>query len=335
MSSIQEVAKKAGVGVGTVSRVINDSGYVSDKTRKKVEDVIAELNYKPNELARNLFRNKTNIVAVITPAIGNPYYATLYSAVENRLRKYGYKTMLWNTIGEATNEEAYLEMLERNMVDGIITGTHTLDYSIYKKLKGPIVGFDTPKLNDDILVVTVDHEKGGKLAAKALIESGCKEVLQFSDATTKNYPFIKRHKAFAKEIKKAGITAREYKPLMDRFDYEYIEENIEEAFKLYPNVDGIFATDTHALLYMKKALSLGKRIPQDLKIVAYDGTFILDTAYPSLSAIVQPIDELAKAAVDSLHAIIEGERVDRKTKVLDIYFRQGMTTNRKEDLYEQ
>jgi len=69
--------------------------------------------------------------------------------------------------------------------------------------------------------------------------------------------------------------------------------------------------------------------------VAYDGTFILDTAYPSLSAIVQPIDELAKAAVDSLHAIIEGERVDRKTKVLDIYFRQGMTTNRKEDLYEQ
>ena len=61
------------------SRVINDSGYVSDKTRKKVEDVIAELNYKPNELARNLFRNRTNIVAVITPAIGNPYYATLCS----------------------------------------------------------------------------------------------------------------------------------------------------------------------------------------------------------------------------------------------------------------
>ena len=203
MSSIQEVAKKAGVGVGTVSRVINDSGYVSEKTRKKVEEVIEELNYKPNELARNLFRNRTNIVAVITPAIGNPYYATLCSEVENRLRKYGYKTMLCNTIGEATNEEAYLEMLERNMVDGIITGTHTLNYSSYKKIKGPIVGFDTPKLNDDILIVTVDHEKGGKLAAKALIESGCKEVLQFTDATTKNYPFIKRHKAFAKEIKKA------------------------------------------------------------------------------------------------------------------------------------
>jgi len=249
MSSIQEVAKKAGVGVGTVSRVINDSGYVSEKTRKKVEEVIEELNYKPNELARNLFRNRTNIVAVITPAIGNPYYATLYSEVENRLRKYGYKTMLCNTTGESTNEEAYLEMLERNMVDGIITGTHTLDYSSYKKIKGPIVGFDTPKLNDDILVVTVNHEEGGKLAAKSLIESGCKEVLQFTDATTKNYPFIKRHTAFANEIKKTGIICREYKPLMDRFDYEYIEENIDDAFRLYPNVDGVFATDTHALLY--------------------------------------------------------------------------------------
>jgi sucrose operon repressor scrR len=327
MSSIQEVAKKAGVGVGTVSRVINDSGYVSEKTRKKVEEVIEELNYKPNELARNLFRNRTNIVAVITPAIGNPYYATLYSEVENRLRKYGYKTMLCNTIGEATNEEAYLEMLERNMVDGIITGTHTLDYSSYKKIKGPIVGFDTPKLNDDILIVTVDHEKGGKLAAKALIESGCKEVLQFTDATTKNYPFIKRHKAFAKEIKKAGLICREYKPNMDNFEEKFIQENIDEAFSMYPNVDGVFATDTHALLYMKKALSMGKRVPQDLKLVAYDGTFILNTAYPSPSAIVQPIDKLAKVAVDSLHAIINGEKVDRNTKVLDIEFRQGMTTN--------
>lgn len=327
MSSIQEVAKKAGVGVGTVSRVINDSGYVSEKTRKKVEEVIEELNYKPNELARNLFRNRTNIVAVITPAIGNPYYATLCSEVENRLRKYGYKTMLCNTIGEATNEEAYLEMLERNMVDGIITGTHTLDYSSYKKIKGPIVGFDTPKLNDDILIVTVDHEKGGILAAKALIESGCKEVLQFTDATTKNYPFIKRHKAFAKEIKKAGLICREYKPKMDNFEEKFIQENIEEAFSMYPNVDGVFATDTHALLYMKKALSMGMRVPQDLKVVAYDGTFILNTAYPSPSAIVQPIDKLAKVAVDSLHAIINGEKVDRKTKVLDIEFRQGMTTN--------
>lgn len=327
MSSIQEVAKKAGVGVGTVSRVINDSGYVSEKTRKIVEEVIEELNYKPNELARNLFRNRTNIVAIITPAIGNPYYATLYSEVENRLRKYGYKTMLCNTIGEATNEEAYLEMLERNMVDGIITGTHTLDYSCYKKIKGPIVGFDTPKLNDDILIVTVDHEKGGKLAAKALIESGCKEVLQFTDATTKNYPFIKRHKAFAKEIKKAGLICREYKPKMDNFEEKFIQENIDEAFSMYPNVDGVFATDTHALLYMKKALSMGKRVPQDLKVVAYDGTFILNTAYPSPSAIVQPIDKLAKVAVDSLHAIINGENVDRNTKVLDIEFRQGMTTN--------
>lgn len=327
MSSIQEVAKKAGVGVGTVSRVINDSGYVSEKTRKIVEEVIEELNYKPNELARNLFRNRTNIVAVITPAIGNPYYATLCSEVENRLRKYGYKTMLCNTIGEATNEEAYLEMLERNMVDGIITGTHTLDYSCYKKIKGPIVGFDTPKLNDDILIVTVDHEKGGKLAAKALIESGCKEVLQFTDATTKNYPFIKRHKAFAKEIKKAGLICREYKPKMDNFEEKFIQENIDEAFSMYPNVDGVFATDTHALLYMKKALSMGKRVPQDLKVVAYDGTFILNTAYPSPSAIVQPIDKLAKVAVDSLHAIINGENVDRNTKVLDIEFRQGMTTN--------
>lgn len=325
MASIQDVAKLAGVGVGTVSRVLNNSGYVSEITREKVEKAIEELEYKPNELARNLFKKKTNIVAVITPFLGNPYYATLCSELEAELRKYGYKTMICNTTGDASNELYYLDMLKRNMVDGIISGTHTLDYESYKKISGPIIGLDTPKLNDDILVVTVDHKRGGELAARALIESSCKEVLQFVDAT-KNYPFTKRHKAFKKAMEKEGIICHAYKPKFDSFEQDFIEENIEEALKLYPNVDGIFATDTHALLYMKKALDIGKKIPEDLKLVAYDGTFLINTAYPQISAVVQPIKELAKVAVDNLHSIIIGENISRKTKVLEVKFKKGMTT---------
>lgn len=116
---IQDVAKKANVGVGTVSRVLNNNGYVSEKTRKKVEAAIEELQYTPNELARNLYHKKTNTIAVIVPDISNPFYSSLVNEIEQYLRMQGYKTLLCNTVGEKTNEALYLNMLERNMVDGV------------------------------------------------------------------------------------------------------------------------------------------------------------------------------------------------------------------------
>lgn len=123
---IQDVAKKANVGVGTVSRVLNNNRYVSEKTRKKVEAAIEELQYTPNELARNLYHKKTNTIAVIVPDISNPFYSSLVNEIEQYLRMQGYKTLLCNTVGEKTNEALYLNMLERNMVDGVLTSNQSI-----------------------------------------------------------------------------------------------------------------------------------------------------------------------------------------------------------------
>lgn len=97
MAGIKDVAKKAGVGVGTVSRMLNDSGYVADETRKKIEIAMKELNYTPNELARNLYHKRTGIIAVLVPNISNPFFAEFVNYVEAELYEIGFKMMLCNT----------------------------------------------------------------------------------------------------------------------------------------------------------------------------------------------------------------------------------------------
>jgi len=135
MATIRDVAKQAGVGVGTVSRALNGTGHVSPETKKKIEDAASKLGYTPNELARNLFRNRTGIIGLIVPDLHHSFFSCFAKYVEMELYKQGYKTMICNSIGISDREKEYLDMLERNMVDGIITAAHSLDGEEYLKQK--------------------------------------------------------------------------------------------------------------------------------------------------------------------------------------------------------
>ena len=172
MASIRDVAKKANVGPATVSRVLNNSGYVSEESRRRIEQAMMELDYTPNELARNLFRKKTGIVALLVPSISHPFFAAFVEKAEEALHSRGYKTMLCNTAKEENAELEYLDMLNRHIVDGIISGVHSLEIEEYQKIKKPIVALDR-YLGADIPVVAVNHEKGGRMAAEELAGENC------------------------------------------------------------------------------------------------------------------------------------------------------------------
>nr|WP_294490968.1 LacI family DNA-binding transcriptional regulator [uncultured Mediterraneibacter sp.] len=323
---IQDVARKANVGVGTVSRVINNNGYVSEKTREKVERAIRELQYTPNELARNLYHNKTNTVAVIVPDISNPFYASLVNEIEMNLRRKGYKTMLCNTVGEQTNEELYLSMLQRNMVDGILTASHSLDSKKYAGITGPVVSFDTAPLSDRIPVITVDHREGGRMAARLLLESGCKHIVQFHDNMFDKFPFFERHQEFEKTVREAGAEYVSYIMERDCFTEDFYGRIVDNWFDKYPQTDGVFGTDMLAAFCLKKALSKGMHVPDDLKIVSYDGTLLANMVYPTLTCIRQPVPEIAKAGVEQLMKIIKDGKADRKVIKLPVTIERGMTT---------
>lgn len=330
MASISDVAKQAGVGVGTVSRVLSGKGYVADKTREKVLKVIEELNYVPNEMARNLTQNRSNTIAVIVPDISNPFFSSMVNELEHRLRNLGYKTLLCNSDGEKTNEQSYLDLLKQNLVDGVITASNLLSGASYADIEKPIVSLDSI-LSPDIPMICVDHQFGGRRAAQMLIKAGCKHVLQFRDSmdaqikkrsndyniTLDYFPFALRHIEFEHAIKDAGIQYDEV-PTKGAVTITEQIKRAEECFLLYPDVDGIFATDIPALQYARVAMAHGKRIPEDLKIVAYDGTDLVKLFYPPVNAIVQPIPEIAEKAVEVLMKQIKGEPLDQIRYVLPI-----------------
>lgn len=338
MPTIQDVARRAGVGAATVSRVLSGNGYVKSETRERIQQAIEELHYTPNEMARNLFYQKSGIVAVIVPELAHPFVAELVSAMEAALCKAGYQTMVCNTFYEKNYEQRYLDMLKRRMVDGIIFAAHTsLDVSQYQNLDLPIIGFDRI-LGPDIPCVSADHETGGRLAAEALLECGCKNVLQFVGADHAGgqqtlrpgdwvlTPADQRHMVFQQMMEEHGVRCRcvfEHNLFLSA---ERARRIAERAFRDDPEADGVFGADLFAMACLHYALEHGKRVPQDLKIVSYDGTNATQFMTPSLTTVCQPFQALAEVSVRLILQLIQGEPVEEKRLTLPVTLRRGQST---------
>lgn len=325
VAGIKDVAKRASVGVGTVSRMLNNSGYVAEETREKIELAMRELNYTPNELARNLYHKRTGIIAVLVPNVSNPFFAEFVDYVEAELYEAGYKMMLCNTVKASNAELEYLDMLNRHIVDGVITGVHSLDVEEYRKIHKPIVALDR-YLGEHIPVVAVDHREGGRLAAEVLIRNGCKKVLHFRGATAVESPYHERHFEFERVMKEHHIETYSYELEWNRFDSEYYREAVEDVFAKEIDFDGVFAVDWLAIECMNETIRRHRKVPRDVKFVAYDGTFITDVVEPKMTAVVQPIEGLAKESVRLLGNLISGKTYRNKEVVLGVQVREGNTT---------
>ena len=325
MAGIKDVAKKAGVGVGTVSRMLNDSGYVADDTRKKIEIAMRELNYTPNELARNLYHKRTGIIAVLVPNVSHPFFSEFVNYAEAELYKIGYKMMLCNTKKADNAELEYLDMLNRHIVDGVITGVHSLNVEEYKKIRKPIVALDR-YIGENIPVVAVNHKEGGRLAADTLIQNGCKKILHFKGSIVVESPYHERHFEFDRIMKKNNIDTLTYELEWNRFDSEYYRQVIHEISVKGMDFDGVFAVDRMAIECMNEAIRNHRKVPRDVKIVAYDGTFITELVEPQMTAVVQPIEKLAEESVRLLNDLIKGVKYKNKQIMLEVTLRKGNTT---------
>jgi LacI family transcriptional regulator, sucrose operon repressor len=325
MASIKDVAKRAQVGPATVSRVLNNTGYVSVETRKRVEMAIKELNYRPNELARNLFKKKAGIIAVLVPNTVHPFFSSFVGAVEEELYKKGYKTMLCNTVADSNAEHEYLDMLKRYIVDGIITDVHNLAITEYGDIDKPIVALDR-YLSKNIPIVSSDHKKGGQMAAEELIKKGCKKVLHFFEEETYDAPFHDRHKEFDRIMKEHGVEVLNVQLDLNRFDTNYYAKEVRKVFDMDFNFDGIFAGDLPAIQCIKECLKRNKKVPEDVKIISYDGTYVTDLVVPELTSIVQPIQELARESVRIMTEMLNGNMDHPIHTVLPVSLRKGETT---------
>ncbi|MCI1984578.1 MAG: LacI family DNA-binding transcriptional regulator [Bifidobacteriaceae bacterium] len=316
MATITDVARVAGVSKNTVSRFLNERGYISQQTRKKIQDAIDLLHYQPNQIARSLFTNKTNMVGLVIPDVSQPFFATMTSKIEDELDRRGYKMILCNTMHSSSKERKYLDMLTANKVDGIIIGSHSIDIN-YSGIKAPIVALDR-FLSDTIPVVSADHAQGGLMAANAVLKRGCRNVAQFIGYSKVRTPSAKRHQVFAQQMHQSGIPCATYELRLNQFEFATYLKTVDDFLEENSNVDGVFASDLVALAIQRQALARGVRIPDDLFIFGYDGSFVSQIAYPALPTIVQPFEELAKTLADVLVREINGEQVEKLSYTLPV-----------------
>lgn len=320
---IKDVAKLAGVSPTTVSRVLNNRGYLSADVREKVAKAMKELNYIPNDLARSLYKQRTNLIGFIFPTTANPFYGELIFHMENACSERGYRVLLCNSSSQPEKEEKYVEMLLRNQVDGIISGAHNLGIKAYQHSL-PIVAIDR-YLSEKIPVVSSDNYQGGRLASEWLIEKKCNRILHINGTREMTSPANKRRDAYEDVMKEHKMEALTYEiPVMGN-----TEEIVSRLFDEQPDVDGVFASDDKiAARVIAEARKRGIRVPEKLKVIGYDGTSFVRDIFPDLTTIQQPISDIAEKAVELLVEEIEGifDPGSQKEFVFPVQLLEGTST---------
>ena len=321
MPSVKDVAKLAGVGVGTVSRVINHAN-VKDSTRERVERAIKTLNYIPNEVARNFKMQTSKIVALLIPSVWHPFFSELAYYIEDELDSHGYKLMLCNSGGKPEKEVYYLDMLSQNKVAGILGITYN-DTNLTYKTNIPIVSIDR-HFTENVVCVSSDNFDGGRIAARELVKSGCKNIAFMGAFSKLETETGNRRKGFVFEAERQNIRHSVYEeedPITD--PYAFIGRFVEK----YPDVDGVFAiTDIFAAQFIQFVERMGRRVPQDVQVIGYDGIQDSDLFHPILSTICQPVEQMARASVQSLLKIINGEEILESKITIPVCFKKGETT---------
>ncbi|CCU80633.1 Sucrose operon repressor ScrR, LacI family [Halanaerobium saccharolyticum subsp. saccharolyticum DSM 6643] len=312
MTTQKDVAEKAGVTVTTVSRVINDRGYISEKTRNKVYQVMDELNYRPNAVARSLAKKKSNILGVILPVVHHPFFSSLLSYLEEYAYQNDYKVMLCNSQMNAKKEKEYINMLRAQQVDGIFLASHTLDIAAEIKVDLPILSFD--RKIEGLPYICSDNDQGGKLAAEHLLEQGAKKLAYIGGSLKLNLLSNQRYYAFKERAAEAGLTVKNFQCQLDSFNRDQYQQLAVNVFKKNKAIDGIFASsDLIAAAVIKVAQKSMINVPENLKVIGYDDIELAQLYSPEITTIRQSAENIAQKSVQLLLKLIAGENIDRRT----------------------
>ena len=322
MATIKDVAKFAGVGIGTVSRVINNEKAVGDKTRNKVLSAMKELNYSPNNMASKLRKNKTKIIALLVPVINHPFFAKLAYFIEDEADKYGYTVLLVSSQHRVEKEEEIISRIKRREVDGAVFVTHFKhNEEMFKNC--PIVSIDRT-FGENVPYVTSDNYDATKKAVEYMIERGAKKIGFLGSKPLVDSEVKFREKAYVDVMNENNMPVRSVNEVILHGDEQ---ATVKDFIEKYPDVDGVFVSgySLSQVLY-KNVVDSGKKIPQELQIVSYDGEFT-QWSVNYVTCVEQPIEEMARSIVNLLIKKIRGEETQTRT-VLKTRFVIGSTTKK-------
>ncbi len=309
--TIREVAHAAGVSTQTVSRVLNDRPDVADDTRERVREIIADLGYSPNVLARSLIQGRTHTLGVV--GYGLSYYgpARVLTGIERRANEMGYSLLL-SLLREpetTTGMEVYQNLIDRQ-VDGIIWAVPEIGTNRewaaqqIQKLHVPVVFINMQPI-DGAVVVAVDNFAGGHIATRHLLDQGYRKIGIISGPPSW-WEARERLSGWRNAMNGAGIKDLDALQVTGDWYPSSGARGLEELLRRTPDLEAVFAcNDPMAAGALQAARRLGRRVPHEIAIVGYDD--VPEAAYyePALTTIRQPLAELGGQAVDQLIRLVK------------------------------
>lgn len=315
VTTIRQVARAAGVSPATVSRVLNGSAPVSEATRERVLQVVDDLGFEPNAVARSLATRASNIIATIISDIRNPFYAELVAGIQETAEALGYLNYLCHAHQNVERERAFLSSLRARRVDGIIVGHSRLTdedlWSHWERIDVPVVLINRtspPSGTGTWSHVSTDDREGGYLATSHLLALGHRRIAHL--AGTHNSSIAQnRVQGYRQALAEHGVCydAR----LVVVTDPPTLEAGRANMFTLLDQLDepatAVFAfSDIMAIGALEAIHARGLRVPEDISIVGHDDIPAALWVEPALTTVRMPVYEMGKLAMDKLCCLLQG-----------------------------
>ena len=326
--TIYDVAREARVSMATVSRVVNGNQNVKPETRNKVNEVIKKLNYRPNAVARGLASKRTTTVGVIIPDISNVYYSQLARGLEDIATMYKYHSIISNSDNDPEKEKEIFNNLLSKQVDGIIFLGGTISEEIKDLINQssvPVVVSGTNGKDDHIASVNIDFKQAAEEATQHMIEKGAKKFALVGGYYSKK----------AQDDVLQGLTKvlnQHHLELDEALHFsgkESYKEGIKAFEKLQNNMpDAILSiSDEQAIGILHSALDAGVNVPEDLQILSFNNTRLVEMVRPQLSSVIQPLYDIGAVGMRLLTKYMNEEDIEEPNVILPHRIEYRGTTN--------
>ncbi|MBU2867396.1 LacI family DNA-binding transcriptional regulator [Pacificibacter marinus] len=325
MSTVKDVAQRAGVSVGTVSKVLSRNPTVKPALRERVMHAVDELGYKPNLAARALRTNKVNVIGLVVPDISNPYFAQLVKCVEAEASKQGHMVMMVNTDDDPAIEITQINALLAQSPHGLIVIGSTERDMEPIKTEVPIVSLDRRFLNYKL--ISADHVGGSAQVAEHLFHLGHRRIAYISGQLSTEVGRLRKQGFCDRLTALAGRTASlELTSIEGQFDYT----SGDEIARRLLSVDAdkrptaiATASDQQAIGVLRAARDLNIDVPQQLSIVGFDDIILAELVVPRLTSVSQNTVEMARLAV---HCLLSEAALSPQDHVIDTVLKERGST---------
>jgi len=303
MATIYEVSKLAGVSLATVSRVLNNSGKVTPKTREKVQAAIAELGYIPNSMAQSLASRRSNSIGILIPELHGPFFGVMLSSIEQELRDAGKRVIITAGHSDESKEKDCIDFLLGSSCDALILHVYSVPHDYLIELnKGPVpiilLNSHVPEMSENCIYL--DNEYGGYLATKALLDHGHRDLAYISGPHWKVDSF-KRLTGHKRALQEYDLVIDERLIVEGDFEEASGRAAMNQLLSLdIPFTGVICANDEMAAGAMDAARNQELNVPNDISVIGYDNVSFTRYLYPKLSSIGCRIHEMGQMAARSV-----------------------------------